>query len=106
MKTLLFPKVLSLSLFLALGISFGSCASNLTSDPQVKQSSSGICHDKSNGSYNRTKNYTPFDSIVACINAGGRLPKGKTNQVDNATNEAIEQGIEFSTLYDRSDWPH
>jgi hypothetical protein len=60
MKTLLFPKVLSLSLFLAFGISFGSCASNHTSDPLVKQSSSGICHDKSSGSFNRTKNYIPF----------------------------------------------
>ncbi len=47
MKTLLFPKVLSLSLFIALAISFESCAENLTSNSLVKQSSSGICHDKS-----------------------------------------------------------
>ena len=106
MKTLLFPKVLSLSLLLALGISFGSCAANPDIEPLVKQSSSGICHDKSSGSYNRTKNFTPFDSIATCIDAGGRLPKGKTYQVDDATNEAVEQGSEFSTLYDRSDWPH
>ena len=106
MKTLLFPKVSSLSLLLALGISFGSYAANSTSEPLVKQSSSGICHDKSSGSFNRTKNYIPFDTIIACIDAGERLPKGKTNQVDKATNEAIEQGGEFSTLYDRSNWPH
>ena len=106
MKTLLLPKVLSLSLFIALAISFGSCAENLTSNSLVKQSSSGICHDKSSGSYNRTKNFTPFDSIAACIDAGGRLPKGKINQVDNATNEAIDEGRAFVTLYDRSDWPH
>ena len=55
MKTLLFPKVLSLSLFIALAISFGSCAENLTSNSLVKQSSSGICHDNSSGSFNRTK---------------------------------------------------
>jgi hypothetical protein len=106
MKTLLYPKVLSLSLLLSLVISFGSFAANLASEPLVKQSSSGICHDNSSGSFNRTKNYIPFDTIAACIDAGGRLPKGKTYQVDNATNEAIEQGSEFSTLYDRSDWPH
>jgi hypothetical protein len=106
MKTLLLPKVLSLSLFIALAISFGSCAENLTSNSLVKQSSSGICHDKSSGSYNRTKNFTPFDSIAACIDAGGRLPKGKINQVDNATNDAIDEGRAFVTLYDRSDWPH
>jgi hypothetical protein len=106
MKTLLFPKVLSLYLLLALVISFGSCAENLTSNLLVKQSSSGICHDKSSASFNRTKNFTSFDSIAACIDAGGRLPKGKTNQVDNATNEAIDEGRAFVTLYDRSDWPH
>jgi hypothetical protein len=78
MKTLLLPKVLSLSLLLALVISFGSCAANSTSEPQVKQSSSGICHDNSSGSFNRTKNYIPFDTIADCIEAGGRLPKGKT----------------------------
>jgi hypothetical protein len=99
-------KVLSLSLILALNNSFGSCAENLTCNSLVKQSSSGICHDKSSRSYNRTKNFTPFDSIAACIDAGGRLPKGKINQVDNATNEAIDEGRAFVMLYDRSDWPH
>ncbi|MFT6909505.1 MAG: hypothetical protein ACJAS1_006226 [Oleiphilaceae bacterium] len=99
-------KVLSLSLILALNNSFGSCAENLTSNSLVKQSSSGICHDKSSRSYNRTKHYIPFDTIAACIDAGGRLPKGKTNQIDNATNEAIDEGRAFVTLYDRSDWPH
>jgi hypothetical protein len=106
MKTLALPKVLSLFGLLTLSITFGSFAANLTSEPRVKQSSSGICHDKSSGSFNRTKNYIPFDSIAACIEAGGRLPKGKIYQVDKANNEAIEQGGEFSTLYDRSDWPH
>jgi 5-methylcytosine-specific restriction endonuclease McrA len=107
MKTSL-PKVLSLSLslHLALVISFGSYAANLTSNSLVKQSSSGICHDKSSGSFNRTKNYILFDTIAACIEAGGRLPKGKTYQVDNATNEAIDEGRAFVTLYNRSDWPH
>jgi hypothetical protein len=106
MKTPLLPKVLSLSLLLALVISFGSFAANLTSNSLVKQSSSGICHDNSSGSFNRTKNFIPFDTITACIEAGGRLPKGKTYQVDNATNEAINEGRAFVTLYDRSDWPH
>jgi hypothetical protein len=105
MKTLLIPMVLFLSLLLALDVSFGSCAANLTSDPLVKQSSSSICHDNSSGSFDRTKNYIPFDTIAACIDAGGRLPKGKTYQVDEATNEAINEGRAFVSLYDRSDWP-
>jgi hypothetical protein len=106
MKTLSLLNVSSLSWLLALSISFGSCAANPTSEPLVKQSSSGICHDKSSGSYNRTKNFTPFDTIAACIDAGGRLPKGKTNQIDNATNEAVDESRAFVSLYDRSDWPH
>jgi hypothetical protein len=106
MKTLSLLKVSSLSLLLKLVISFGSCAAKPTSDPQVKQSSSGICHDKSSRSFNRTKNYIPFDTIAACIDAGGRLPKGKASQIDIATNEAVDEGRAFVTLYNRSDWPH
>jgi hypothetical protein len=106
MKLLPLTKFIHLSLILALAVSFGSYANSSTSDPLVKQSSYGICHDNSSGSFNRTKNYIPFDTIAACIEAGGRLPKGKTYQVDNAINEAIDEGRAFVTLYDRSDWPH
>jgi hypothetical protein len=78
MKTLTLSKVLPLFLLLGLVISFVSFAANPNSEPLVKQSSSGICHDNSSASFNRTKNYIPFDSITACIETGGRLPKGKT----------------------------
>jgi hypothetical protein len=106
MKTLLLSKVSTLFLLLALVISFGSCAATPNSEPLVKQSSSGICHDNSSGSFNRTKNYIPFDTIAACIDAGGRLPKSASKKMDKALNEAVEQGRDFVTLYDRSDWPH
>jgi hypothetical protein len=105
MKTLALPKVSSLSLLLTLVISFGSCATNSTSEPEVKQSSTGICHDNSNGSFERTKSYIPFDTKATCIEAGGRLPKGKVSQIDKATNKAINEGRAFVSLYDRSDWP-
>jgi hypothetical protein len=42
----------------------------------VKQSSSGICHDENSSYYERTKNFKPFNSLDACLQAGGRLPKG------------------------------
>lgn len=42
----------------------------------VKQSSSGICHPPTSPHYDRTKNFQPFDTLEACLNAGGRLPKG------------------------------
>ena len=75
-------------------------------EPNVKQSSSGICHDKTSPSYNRTKKYEWFDSVAECIADGGRLPKSKTNAIDKAIDEAIEQGSAFVGLYDRADWPH
>jgi hypothetical protein len=77
-----------------------------STEPSVKQSSSGICHDKTSPSYNRTKKYEGFDSVAECIAEGGRLPKSKTNAIDIATDEAIEHGNAFVGLYDRSDWPH
>jgi 5-methylcytosine-specific restriction endonuclease McrA len=96
----------SLILLLALCACSGAHVQEVTQPPIVKQSTSGICHDERSASFNRTKNFTPFNSTSDCIAAGGRLPKSVTKQVDNATNEAIEQGRDFVSLYDRSDWPH
>lgn len=45
-----------------------------TSSGVVKMSSSGICHAPGTTYYDRTTNYTPYNSIDACISAGGRLP--------------------------------
>lgn len=44
----------------------------------VKQSGSGICHPPQSSWYERTKTYTAFESVEACLNAGGRLPSGLT----------------------------
>jgi hypothetical protein len=97
-------------------LSFGDASSEPNSkSPQVaskkryqivKLSRSGICYDKNSSSYSRTKNYTAFDSIAGCVGAGGRLPKSQTKQINEAINEATEQGNGFVTLYDRSNWPH
>ena len=43
----------------------------------IKMSKSKICHDESSPSYNRTKNFTPYTSMEACLEAGGRLPKNQ-----------------------------
>jgi len=48
----------------------------LQADSTIKQSSSGLCHPPESSYYERTKNYTPYDSLQACLNEGGRLPKG------------------------------
>ena len=41
----------------------------------VKKSRLGICHGSSSPYYSRTKHYQPFDSLEACLQSGGRLPK-------------------------------
>lgn len=45
------------------------------SGPQVKKSTSDICHEKGTTYYERTSNYEAFDSIEDCLASGGRLPK-------------------------------
>jgi len=41
----------------------------------IKKSKSGICHDTSSKWYKRTKRFTAFDSMKACLNSGGRKSK-------------------------------
>lgn len=41
----------------------------------VKLSRSGICHAPGSTYYARTKNFTPFTNLEACLKAGGRMPK-------------------------------
>jgi hypothetical protein len=41
----------------------------------VKLSRSGICHAPGSTYYARTKNFTPFPNLEACLRAGGRMPK-------------------------------
>lgn len=43
-------------------------------EPQVKKSTSNICHERGSTYYDRTKNFIPYNSIQECLNSGGRLP--------------------------------
>jgi hypothetical protein len=106
MKAVTFSKTVCFLLFLALVMPVDGLAAGSINPPKVKQSSSGICHDSSSGSFNRTKRYKPFDTLASCVAAGGRLPKMKTKQIARATDEAIGQGRAFVELYDRGEWPH
>ncbi|WP_203565132.1 hypothetical protein [Alteromonas genovensis] len=74
-----------------------------TSVPEatVKQSSSGICHDHTSSSYKRTKNFKAFDSLQACLDDGGRLPKSKTKQYDAAEQEALQEDRNFGYLHSK-----
>lgn len=43
--------------------------------PQVKKSSTGICHERGiSPHYDRTQNYTSYNSAQKCLDSGGRLP--------------------------------
>tara|TARA_R110000765_G_scaffold268048_1_gene367080 strand:+ start:2632 stop:3408 length:777 start_codon:yes stop_codon:yes gene_type:complete len=106
-KTILMGSILAI--FLSITACGHTAVENTSVTPTktiVKQSTSGICHDKTSPSFNRTKKFVGFDTVAACVADGGRLPKSKTNAIDKATNEAIEHGNAFVGLYDRSDWPH
>lgn len=41
----------------------------------VKMSRTGICHAPGTTYYNQTKYYTSYNSLDACLGAGGRMPK-------------------------------
>ena len=43
--------------------------------PLVKKSESGICHKKGSTYYKKTKTFTPYNSMEACLKSGGRKPK-------------------------------
>ncbi len=44
--------------------------------PAVKKSTTGICHQKGSTYYDKTKEFSPYVSLQACLDSGGRLPKG------------------------------
>ena len=53
-----------------------SLANDTAAASTIKQSTSGLCHPPQSSWYDRTRTYKPFDTVEACLDAGGRLPKG------------------------------
>ena len=52
-----------------------SCDNFENKNPNVKKSTTGICHKKGSQYYKQTKNFISFDTISACLESGGRLPR-------------------------------
>ncbi len=94
----------SLILFL-LSFSVVSCGLPSNAHAQIKKSKSGICHDTSSSSYNRTKSFEAFSTIEACLGSGGRLAKAKMTY-HQAEVDALNEGRAFTFDYERADWPH
>jgi hypothetical protein len=51
--------------------SWGALAQD-ASEPPVKKSHSGICHERGYGHYNQTRQFEPYDTMEACLASGGR----------------------------------
>ena len=66
----------------------------------IKKSKSGICHDSTSPFYERTKNYTRFESLADCLKSGGRLPKGQSVK---PTNKPVSSNL---PKYDRDKFGH
>ena len=58
-----------------MAILFSIALSGCASEPNVKKSSTGLCHEKGTNYYKNTKSFDSFDTIEDCLNSGGRLPK-------------------------------
>lgn len=51
-----------------------SPTANNSTGSVVKKSKTGICHAPGTTYYNKTKTFTPYNSIDECLKSGGRLP--------------------------------
>lgn len=60
---------------IAIAMAFMMLSPAFANEPPVKKSNTGICHPEGGTYYERTKHYTPFPSMDACIKSGGRPPK-------------------------------
>ncbi|MBN7820841.1 HNH endonuclease family protein [Bowmanella yangjiangensis] len=65
----------------------------------VKLSSSGLCHTPESRFYQRTKNFTAYADLKACLAAGGELPASASVSQTKANEDDGQD-------YDRNDWPH
>jgi hypothetical protein len=65
-------------------------------------SNSGLCHPPQSNWYERTQNYTAFDSLKACLDDGGSLPQGVSRASINSSQEPIDE----SKGYQRSAFGH
>jgi len=83
-------------LFVALSLFLSQ---SFAGDPPVKLSNSGICHDETSAFYSRTKKYTVYENIEACLSSGGRLPRGHAKSSSDASSPTSDK-------YNRDDWNH
>ena len=98
-------EIISLACRLLLTI-FAFQALNLSASPVVKRSSSGICHPVHSAWYNRTTTFKAFDSVSACLNSGGRLPRGISAAQASTLRASVTAPPAEHGKYKRSEFGH
>jgi hypothetical protein len=74
-------------------------------DPAVKKSDTGICHDKTSASFGNTKKFTAFTSMDECVKSGGRPAAGQPAAAAEPIVKKSDSGIchdKNSTSYERT----
>ena len=67
----------------------------------VKKSSSGICHCPGGQFYDRTTNFTEFETIEACLDSGGREPQRGQGDCSAASPSSDSTSMLLPDRYDR-----
>ncbi|TDR05956.1 uncharacterized protein DUF1524 [Marinomonas communis] len=70
-------------------------------DQPVKKSKSSICHRPNTEFYSRTKNFTAYETIEACLASGGRLPKGQSLSPSKSPSVSSKSKELLPSVYDR-----
>ena len=65
------------SVVLASSLSWAADKKDAATEPAVKKSDSGICHEKGSPSYGNTKKFTAFATADECVKSGGKMPAGQ-----------------------------
>ncbi|MGD1524541.1 HNH endonuclease family protein [Vibrio owensii] len=76
-------------------------AHSAKSDPAIKKSLSGICHTVDSPYYTKTKNFTGYDTLSACVESGGRAIKPSAKKMANKPSESSGR-----PKYSRDMFPH
>lgn len=74
-------------------------------DPAIKKSDTGICHDKNSTSFGNTKKFTAFATMDECVKSGGRPAIGQPTSSAEPIVKKSDSGIchdKNSTSYERT----
>ena len=77
-------------------LAIAMAASTSIDGQEVKKSGSGICHCPGGQFYDRTTNFTPYESVDACLASGGRHPqRGQGDCTVAASTESRERNSDL-----------